>query len=209
MPGRITTEENVLARSAASGEQARCVPGRRQELRDLVGAPLGGLAEPPIADDDAGSLEFGFDADPFDVPLEPDGFPGELMLDVEHLAGLHQHSVVRETIADLVRGGAMCIPTDYGTKAPQVSRELLDRDAVLVTQRTHPAPMIGRLHAPDLPTLDARVPAARHQVVADHAEDRDEHHDRDGDPAEHNLVHVHHRQTLSRAQMVNKPEQGS
>jgi len=35
LPGRSATEENVLARSAASGGQARCVPGRRETSRDL------------------------------------------------------------------------------------------------------------------------------------------------------------------------------
>ena len=131
---------------------------------------------------------------------------GELMLDFEHLAGLHQHPVVGETIADLVGGGAMGVSADDGTQSPQISRELLDRDTVLMAQRTNPAPVVSRLQSPDLPTLDARVPAAGQQVVADHTHDRDEHHDGDGDSAEHDLVHVHHRQTLSRAQVVNKPE---
>ena len=73
-----------------------------------------------------------------------------------------------------------------------------------MAQRPNATPMVGLLQAPDLPALDARVPAAGHQVVADHTKDRDEHHDDHGDSAEHHLVHVHHGQTLSRPQVVNK-----
>ena len=97
--------------------------GRADSTLRAAWATEARLAEPPIADNDASALEFGLDADPFDVPLESDGVLGEFMLDVEHLAGLHQHPVVGEPIADLVGGGAVGIPADDRAQPPQVGSE--------------------------------------------------------------------------------------
>ena len=166
---------------------------------------LGGLTEPPVTQDQPGTLQLGFDANPFDVALEPDGVAVQIMFDLEHLADLHEQLVVREPVAHLVGGGTMGISTENRAQAPQVSGKLLDRDTLLVTQFAYGLPVRRCGGAPISPSTETVVPPADQQVVDDHAQDGDKHHDGDGDTTKDHLVQVHrHEITLSRALTVHK-----
>jgi hypothetical protein len=68
----------------------------------LVGS--GGLAVPPIAQDQSRTFQLCFDPNPFNVALEADGLALQIVFDLEHLADLHQQLVVREPVAHLVGG---------------------------------------------------------------------------------------------------------
>ena len=100
----------------------------------------------------------------------------------------------------------MRVVTKKRPQPPQVGGELLDRDTLLVAQFAYGPPMRDRRGAPLSPPLDAVVPPPDQQIVEEHTQNRDEHHDGDGDTTKYHLVQVHrHEITLSRALWVHKP----
>src|SRR5215203_817644 len=168
----------------------------------LVG--LGCLAKPPIAQDEPSTLQLRFYPDPLDVAFEADGVAVQLMFHLEHLADLHQQLVVRKPVAHLVGGGTMRIGTQNRPQPSQVSRQLLNRNPLLVTQFAYGAPMRDRRRTPLSPPVDAPIPPPGQQIVDDHTQNRDEHHDCDGNTTKYHLVQVHrHEITLSRAPRVH------
>ena len=127
------------------------------------------------------------------------------MFDLEHLAHLHEQFVVREPVAHLVGGGTMGIGTENRPQPPQVSGKLLDRYTLLVTQFAYGPPMLGRRGTPLSPPSDALIPPSDQQIVEEHTQNWDEHHDGDCNTTKNHLVQVHrHEITLSPAPRVHK-----
>ena len=169
------------------------------------GVGLGCLAKPPIAQDEPGTLQLRFDPDPLDVAFEADGVAFQIMFDLEHPADLHEQFVVREPVAHLVGGGAMGVCAENPPQPPQVGGKLLDRDTLLVTQFTYRAPMRSCRRSPHSPPLDSPIPSPGEQIVEEDAQNRDKHHDGDGNTTKYHLVQVHrHEITLSRAPRLHK-----
>ena len=105
---------------------------------------LGGsgcLAKPSVAQGEPGTLQLRFDPNPFDVAFEANVVSGQIMFDLEHPADLHEQFVVREPVAHLVGRGTMRIGTQNPPQPSEVSRQLLERDTLLVAQFTYGAPM--------------------------------------------------------------------
>src|SRR5215207_5875805 len=176
---------------------------RSSLVTPLVG--LGCLAKPPIAQNEPGTLQLRFYPDPLDVAFEADGVAVQIVFDLEHPADLHEQLVVREPVAHLVCGGTMRIGTENPPQPSQVSRQLLDRNPLLVTQFAYGAPMRDRRRTPLSPPVDAPIPPPGQQIVDDHTQNRDEHHNGDGNTTKYHLVQVHrHEITLSPAPRVHK-----
>jgi hypothetical protein len=182
------------------------VPRNGSRVRPVTpGVGLGCLAKPSVAQDQPGTLQLRFDPNPFDVAFEANGVTRQVMFDLEHLADLHEEFVVGEPVAHLVGGGAMCVGSENRTQPPKVGGKLLDRYTLLVTQFTYRAPMRSRRRSPISPPLDGAIPSPGKQIVEEHAQNWDEHHDGDGNTTKNHLVQVHrHEITLSRARRVHK-----
>jgi hypothetical protein len=76
---------------------------------------------------------------------------------------------------------------------------------LLVAQFAHAPPMRGRGGAPLSPPSNALIPPSDQQIVEENTQNRDEHHDGDGNTTKNHLVQVHrHEITLSRAPRVHK-----
>src|SRR5688500_8991555 len=155
----------------------------------LVG--LGGLTEPPVAQDHARAFQRRLDANPLDVAFEANGLAFQIMFDLEHPAHLHEQFVVREPVAHLVGGGTMSVGTQNPPQPPQVGGKLLYRHTLLVAQFTYGPPMRGRRGTPLAPPSYAFVPPSDQHIVEEHTQNRDEHHEGDGDTTKYYLVQVH------------------
>ena len=74
-----------------------------------------------------------------------------------------------------------------------------------MTQFTYRTPMRSCRRSPLSPPLDGPIPSPGQQIVEEDAQNRDEHHDGDGNTTKNHLVQVHrHEITLSRARRVHK-----
>ena len=176
---------------------------RWSAVTPLVG--LGGLAEPPIAQDHSCTLQLRFDTDSFDIAFEADAVAIQIMFDVQHPARLHEQFVVREPVAHLVGGGTMSVVAQNPPQPPQVGGKLLYRNTLLVAQFTYGPPMGDRGGTPLAPPPYAFVPSSGQHVVDEQAQNRDEDHEGDGNTTKYYLVQVHrHEITLSRALGVHK-----
>src|SRR4029453_16846784 len=99
----------------------------------------------------------------------------------------------------------MCIATENPPQPPQVGGKLLDRDTLLVAQFPYRAPMRDRRGSPRSPPVDAPIPPPDQRIVEEDAQNRNEHHNGDGNTTKYHLVQVHrHEITLSRAPPVHK-----
>ena len=67
------------------------------------------MTEPSVAQDQTGALQLCLDPNPLDVALEADRITVQLMLDLEHLANLHEELVVGKSVPHLVGGRLMGI----------------------------------------------------------------------------------------------------
>ena len=96
---RRSTRFDEVTPSGSRDDEVGSYPARsKRSNRTVAITPLvgsGGLAEPAVAQDHAGAFQLGFDAEPFDVTLEPDRVAVQLVLDLEHFADLPEEFVVR------------------------------------------------------------------------------------------------------------------
>src|SRR5215208_2430514 len=99
----------------------------------------------------------------------------------------------------------MSVLAENPPQPPQVGGKLLYRNTLLVAQFTYGPPMGDRGGAPFAPPSYAFVPSSGQHVIDDHAQNRDEDHEGDGNTTKYYLVQVHrHEIKQSRALRVHK-----